>query len=203
MFSTCGHQLNCAGELSQTVSRPFKRVYSPACTRRHTRRGEDTHPQQRQITGKSNQRDRHTAKMDSGGPTQTNPYFIHRKEAAYFGWHQRADAQTRNRDSKSSPTSLSQPRVLGRRMIEEGKTKHQLDTQMTTRPDTRQITKNYFKLIQAIHHKSNIDQAITNKVPPGRPTVSDCGSSTYNASQNIDHYLGPLSTRHPSYIKDT
>lgn len=61
--------------------------------------------------------------MDSGGPTQTNPFFIHRKEAAYFGWHQRADAQTRNRDSKSSPTSLSQPRVLGRRMIEGGEDK--------------------------------------------------------------------------------
>lgn len=41
------------------------------------------------------------------------------------------------------------------------------------------------------------------EVPPGIPIVLDCNSSTYNIAQYIDYFLGPLSTKHPSYIKDT
>lgn len=40
-------------------------------------------------------------------------------------------------------------------------------------------------------------------MPPGRPIVSDCGSESYRIAELIDFYLNPLSTRHPSYIKDT
>lgn len=40
-------------------------------------------------------------------------------------------------------------------------------------------------------------------IPPGRPIVSDCDSTTYNVARYIDHYLSPLSSLHPSYIKDT
>jgi hypothetical protein len=39
--------------------------------------------------------------------------------------------------------------------------------------------------------------------PPGRPIVSDCDSDTYRLSEYIDHFLHPLATKHPSYIKDT
>lgn len=41
------------------------------------------------------------------------------------------------------------------------------------------------------------------KIPPGRPIVSDCNSETYRTAEFIEYYLNPLSTRHPSYIKDT
>lgn len=41
------------------------------------------------------------------------------------------------------------------------------------------------------------------QMPSGRPIVSDCGSESYHLSSYIDSYLNPLSTRHPSYIKDT
>lgn len=41
------------------------------------------------------------------------------------------------------------------------------------------------------------------KIPAGRPIVSDCGSETYATAEYIDHFLNPLSTKHPSYIKDT
>lgn len=41
------------------------------------------------------------------------------------------------------------------------------------------------------------------EIPPGRPIVSDCSSSTYNISQYTDLFLGPLSNWHPSYLKDT
>lgn len=40
-------------------------------------------------------------------------------------------------------------------------------------------------------------------MPEGRPIVSDCGSESYKTSQYIDSFIRPISTRHPSYIKDT
>ena len=59
-----------------------------------------------------------------------------------------------------------------------------------------------FYLLPKIH-KEPITWTVPFEVPPGRPIVSDCNSTSYNISQYIDHFLGPLSTRHPSYIKDT
>ncbi len=41
------------------------------------------------------------------------------------------------------------------------------------------------------------------KNPPGRPIVSDCDSDSYRISEYIDYFLKPISTQHPSYIKDT
>lgn len=41
------------------------------------------------------------------------------------------------------------------------------------------------------------------EVPPGRPIVSDCGSETYRVAEYIEHFLHPVSIKHPSYIKDT
>jgi len=40
-------------------------------------------------------------------------------------------------------------------------------------------------------------------MPDGRPIVADCGSETKHICKYIDHYLKPLSTNHPSYIRDT
>jgi len=40
-------------------------------------------------------------------------------------------------------------------------------------------------------------------MPEGRPIVSDCGSESYRISQYIDSVIRPISTKHPSYIKDT
>lgn len=39
-------------------------------------------------------------------------------------------------------------------------------------------------------------------VPPGRPTVSDCGSGSYGVTELITSYLNPLSTRSTKYIRD-
>lgn len=41
------------------------------------------------------------------------------------------------------------------------------------------------------------------QIPAGRPIVSDSGSETYGISEYIDSFINPLSTTHPSYIKDT
>ena len=43
---------------------------------------------------------------------------------------------------------------------------------------------------------------VPNKMPPGRPIVSDCESESYRASVYW-FILSPLATNHPSYIKDT
>lgn len=40
-------------------------------------------------------------------------------------------------------------------------------------------------------------------MPPGRPIVSDCGSDTDRVADFIEHFLNPLSIKHPAYIIDT
>lgn len=59
-----------------------------------------------------------------------------------------------------------------------------------------------FYLLPKIHKDADT-WTIPNIIPPGRPIVSDCDSTTYNVARYIDHYLNPLSSLHPSYIKDT
>jgi len=40
-------------------------------------------------------------------------------------------------------------------------------------------------------------------MPAGRPIVSDSASESVRVCEYIDHFLQPLSTLHPSYLKDT
>ena len=58
-----------------------------------------------------------------------------------------------------------------------------------------------FYMLPKIHKP--IDKWLDKKIPPGRPIISDCSSETYAISEYIDHFLQPLSNKHPSYIKDT
>lgn len=59
-----------------------------------------------------------------------------------------------------------------------------------------------FYLLPKIHKPSHT-WTIPSVLPQGRPIVSDCNSISHNVSIFIDHFLNPLSTKHPSYIKDT
>lgn len=52
-------------------------------------------------------------------------------------------------------------------------------------------------------HKNPESWSIPYRMPPGRPIVSDCESDTYASAEYIEHFLNPISTKHPSYIKDT
>lgn len=52
-------------------------------------------------------------------------------------------------------------------------------------------------------HKDPAKWSVPFQVPPGRPIVSDCESETYYTAEYLEHFLTPLSTKHPSYIKDT
>ncbi len=52
-------------------------------------------------------------------------------------------------------------------------------------------------------HKDPKKWTVPNKIPPGRPIVSDCSSESYSISEYIDYHLRPLATSHPSYLKDT
>ena len=52
-------------------------------------------------------------------------------------------------------------------------------------------------------HKDQRSWTVPFKIPPGRPIVSDCNSETCASAHFVEHYLNPLSVRHPSYVKDT
>lgn len=52
-------------------------------------------------------------------------------------------------------------------------------------------------------HKEPQNWSIPFKIPPGRPIVSDCDSESYQIAEYIDHFLQPISIKHPSYLKDT
>ncbi|MGL4283371.1 MAG: hypothetical protein ACRCSI_07050 [Eubacterium aggregans] len=58
-----------------------------------------------------------------------------------------------------------------------------------------------FYLLPKIHKPQ--EKWPTPFMPPGRPIVSDCGSESCRVAELIDFYLNPLSTKHPSYIRDT
>lgn len=60
----------------------------------------------------------------------------------------------------------------------------------------------FFYLLPKIH-KEPETWSVPFEMPPGRPIVSDCGSETYATAEYIEYFLNPISTRHPSYIKDT
>lgn len=52
-------------------------------------------------------------------------------------------------------------------------------------------------------HKPRDKWPVTDKMPPGRPIISDCSSESYHVAEYIDSFLQPFSTLHASYVKDT
>ena len=52
-------------------------------------------------------------------------------------------------------------------------------------------------------HKDPSKWPVPNRIPPGRPIVSDCSSEGYPLSELLDHFLQMVATTHPSYLKDT
>ena len=59
-----------------------------------------------------------------------------------------------------------------------------------------------FLLLPKIHKEAH-KWTVANRIPPGRPIVSDVNSESYAISQFIDFHLAPYATQHPSYIKNT
>lgn len=52
-------------------------------------------------------------------------------------------------------------------------------------------------------HKDPSKWTVKDKIPPGRPIVSDVNSESYNISKFIDYHLAPYATQHESYVKNT
>jgi len=52
-------------------------------------------------------------------------------------------------------------------------------------------------------HKPRQKWTVPDKIPPGRPIVSDCNSESENVAGFIDDFIKDKAKRHPSYIKDT
>ena len=59
-----------------------------------------------------------------------------------------------------------------------------------------------FYLLPKIHKDRN-KWTIPEKMPEGRPIVSDVESESYRVSQLLDHCLTPLATKHTTYLKNT
>lgn len=59
-----------------------------------------------------------------------------------------------------------------------------------------------FYILPKIHKNPN-SWTIPNKMPPGRPVVSDIDSESYRVSDYVDSFLKPLACRHASYIKNS
>jgi hypothetical protein len=52
-------------------------------------------------------------------------------------------------------------------------------------------------------HKPRSKWPQPDRMPEGRPIVSDCDSESYRVAQFIDSFIRPISIQHPSYLKDT
>src|SRR6266516_3185326 len=70
------------------------------------------------------------------------------------------------------------------------------------RADPETARPRLFYLLPKIHKKRESWPQL-NRMPEGRPIVSDCSSESYHVSEYIDKFLTPISVLHPAYIKDT
>lgn len=59
-----------------------------------------------------------------------------------------------------------------------------------------------FYMLPKIHKPTN-EWTIPNKMPKGRPIISDCNSVSEKIAEYIDSFLKTKASEHPSYIKDT
>ena len=71
---------------------------------------------------------------------------------------------------------------------------------LCAKDDSRQ---RHLYTLPKIHKKPDTEWYVANKIPKGRPIISDCASEGYNVSQYIDHFLQPLASQHDSFLKDT
>ena len=68
-------------------------------------------------------------------------------------------------------------------------------------PPTKPRDRRFYMLPKT--HKPLESWTIPNKMPPGRPIVSDCNSISKNIAGFIDYHLKCYANQHPSYIKNT
>ena len=71
---------------------------------------------------------------------------------------------------------------------------------LSAKPDCRQ---RHLYTLPKIHKDPKTEWFVPNKIPKGRPIISDCSSESYAVSEYIDHFLLPLACQHPAYLKDT
>ena len=70
---------------------------------------------------------------------------------------------------------------------------------LSAKPTDRQ---RFFYVLPKIH-KDRHTWPQPERMPQGRPIVSDTGSESYRVADYINYHLKPLSTIHPAYLKDT
>jgi len=68
--------------------------------------------------------------------------------------------------------------------------------------DIETVRPRIFYLLPKIH-KNKESWPQKDRMPEGRPIVSDCSSESYHISEYIESFLTPLSVLHPAYLKNT
>ena len=96
------------------------------------------------------------------------------------------------------PKTARQIDKILRKMINSGISEKEYEY---LKPPTNPRERRFYLLPKI--HKDPEKWTIPNKIPPGRPIVSDCESESYCVSEYIDSFLAPLATKHPAYVRDT
>ena len=87
-----------------------------------------------------------------------------------------------------------------RNLVDKSYLKEKQYDYLSAKPDCRE---RHLYTLPKIHKNPSKEWFIPNRVPKGRPIISDCGSESYAVSEYIDHFLLPLACQHRAYLKDT
>lgn len=102
-------------------------------------------------------------------------------------------------DEPIYPSTAGSINEILEKLVKDGRLNLNQANYLRPHPDAKPRT---FYLLPKIH-KDMSKWTVPNKMPPGRPIVSDCGSDTYRLAEFVDYHLKPLACHHNSYIKDT
>ena len=100
------------------------------------------------------------------------------------------------------PICYENKQEINKILIDMHKNKYISKKQLEFLGGPTDIRERIFYLLPKIH-KPPQSWPFPNKMPEGRPIVSDINSETYNISTYINHYLYSLSINHPSYLKNS
>ena len=122
--------------------------------------------------------------------------------SAYIAEAQRQLNNTKYYRKLERPTYVNNIKPINDILEEMADFKVISDKQLQFRRAKESDRQRIFYLLPKIH-KARDKWPQVNRMPEGRPIVSDCNSESYRISQYIDSFIRPISTKHPSYIKDT
>ena len=98
--------------------------------------------------------------------------------------------------SKVGPEALDKSKEKIKLILEEAENNDIISKQEREAMDPTACNAGKFYLNFKVHKPHE-------KIPPGRPIVSQCGSVTSNIGKFIEYHINEAATQHPSYLQDT